>query len=45
MLRFADDIAVLAESKGDLENILTTINFIIKNGHYMKINKSKTKFS
>jgi len=43
MLRFADDIAIIAENEEDLQNILEIINLIMKNEYNMKINKAKTK--
>jgi len=44
MLRFADDIAVLAENEEeDLQNILIIMNSIFREEYNMKINKLKTK--
>lgn len=43
MIRFADDIALIAESKEDLEELLGTIQRILNRNYNMKINKTKTK--
>lgn len=44
LIRFSDDIvALLTESEEVLQNILTTMNIILKDQYNMKINKSKTK--
>lgn len=42
MLRYADDIAVLSESKEDLEKMLETMEQVLES-YGLKINKSKTK--
>jgi len=42
MLRFADDIAVIAENEEDLSNMLKKMNDTLKEYH-MKINQRKTK--
>jgi len=44
MLRFADDIAVIAEKKEDLQEILRTMEEVLINELEMKINTKKTKF-
>ena len=43
MLRFADDIVVLAESEKDLEFILNGMDFVLRQSYKMNINKDKTK--
>lgn len=43
MLRFADDIVVLAESKEDLEEILNGMDSVMKREYHLKINRNKTK--
>uniref|UniRef100_A0A8D8XEA4 Craniofacial development protein 2 n=1 Tax=Cacopsylla melanoneura TaxID=428564 RepID=A0A8D8XEA4_9HEMI len=43
MLRFADDIAIVTDNENDLQNILHTMNNLMKNQFNMKINKKKTK--
>ena len=43
MLRFADDIAVLANSESELEIALNEMETVLAQGYGMKINKSKTE--
>ena len=43
MLRFADDIVLVAEKCSDLEKILNGMEKILNSGYRMKINKGKTK--
>lgn len=43
MLRFADDIAVLAPSKEGLEIALNEMEEVLTEGYGMKINGKKTK--
>ncbi|VVC41133.1 Reverse transcriptase domain [Cinara cedri] len=43
MLRFADDIAVLAENENDLQNTLNIMNDTMRDEFKMKINIKKTK--
>lgn len=43
MLRFADDMALLAESEEQLEQSLQELERIMKNEYNMKLNKKKTK--
>lgn len=45
MLWCADNIVVLAESKGDLQNILTIMNIIFKDEYNKKINKYKKTYN
>ncbi|VVC29148.1 Reverse transcriptase domain [Cinara cedri] len=42
MLRFADDIAVLAENENDLQNTLNIMNDTMRDEFKMKINIKKT---
>jgi hypothetical protein len=42
MLRFANDIAIVAGSGGDLQNYLNAIEKVFQE-YNMKINKKKTK--
>jgi hypothetical protein len=42
MIRFADDIAIVAENEGDLQNSLNTIEKVFQE-YNMKVNKKKTK--
>lgn len=43
MLRFADDMAALAETKKELEEFLNTLNKVLNEDYNMKINLDKTK--
>jgi hypothetical protein len=43
MLRFADDIVVLAENKDELERFLNEMDTILKENYSMNVNRSKTK--
>ena len=43
MLRFADDIVILAESKKDLEETMNGIDEVLRKKYRVKINKNKTK--
>ena len=43
MLRFADDIAVLTESREELENFLNVMEEVMRVDYEMKLNKRKTK--
>ena len=42
-LRFADDIAVLAESENDLQEMLQKMDQILNVGYNLRVNKKKTK--
>ena len=41
-LRFADDIVILSESGEDLEDMLNSMEFVLKSNYGMNINKNKT---
>ena len=43
MLRFADDIVLVAEKQDDLEEILNGLENVLNESYSMRINKSKTK--
>jgi len=43
MLRFADDIVVLAEDKDELERFLIEMDRVLKENYSMNVNRSKTK--
>jgi|UniRef100_A0A2S2QM29 hypothetical protein len=43
MLRFADDIAIIAENEKDLKKILETLEQVMEKELHMKINTKKTK--
>ena len=43
MLRFADDIAIVAENERDLRKILKTMELIMEKDLHMKMNSKKTK--
>lgn len=43
MLRFADDIAIVAQDKRSLERALNTLHDILRNEYDMEINKVKTE--
>jgi len=42
MLRFADDIVVLAEDKDELERFLIEMDRVLKENYSMNVNRSKT---
>ncbi|KAL1447191.1 hypothetical protein WDU94_013942 [Cyamophila willieti] len=44
MIRYADDIALIAPSEEELKTALDTMNNILSSNYNMKINKTKTKF-
>lgn len=43
MLRFADDIAIVAKNEKDLKKILVTLEQVMEKDLHMKINVKKTK--
>jgi hypothetical protein len=43
ILRFADDIVVLAESKDELERFLNEMESVLKENYSLNINRSKIK--
>jgi len=43
MLRFADDIAIIAENEKDLKTLLETLEQVMEKDLHMKINTKKTK--
>jgi len=43
MLRFADDIAIVAENKKDLRKMLRTMKLVMEKYLHMKMNSKKTK--
>ena len=41
MLRFADDIAIIAQDEINLKRALESLDYILKNNYKMKINSGK----
>jgi len=43
MLRYADDIAIIAQDEINFKIALESLNYILKNNYNMKINRKKQK--
>jgi hypothetical protein len=43
MLRFADDIAIIAQDEINLKRARESLNYILKSNYKMKINRKKTE--
>jgi hypothetical protein len=43
MLRFADDIAIIARDEINLKRALESLDFILKSKYKMKINRGKNR--